>query len=137
TVDLRVPEPGEQVRRAGPGDRQARRGPARELAVSGSGERGGALVADPDVRESAGLLLAAQRVGEPEVGVPDHAEDVLDAPVDHRLRHEVGDGRDVRLVGDANVDLAVADLEREGGRLVVEAGRLPRERAVVIAVPRT
>ena len=71
-------------------------GPAGELAVGGGGERGGALVADADVGELAGLLLAAQRVGEAEVGVPDHAEDVLDAPVDHRLGHQVGDGRDVR-----------------------------------------
>ena len=33
----------------GPGDRQARRRPAGELAVGGRGERRGALVADPDV----------------------------------------------------------------------------------------
>ena len=71
-------------------------GPAGELAVGGGGERGGALVADADVGEPPGLLLAAQRVGEAEVRVADHPEDVLDAPVDHRLGHQVGDGRDVR-----------------------------------------
>ena len=92
-VDLRVPQPGEQVRGAGAGDRQARRGAAGELAVGGRRERRGALVADADVGQPPGLLLAAQRVGEAEVGVPDHPEDVLDAPVDHRLGHHVGDGR--------------------------------------------
>ncbi len=50
-IDLRVPEPGEQVRRPRTGDRQAGGGPAGELAVGGGRERGGALVADPDVVE--------------------------------------------------------------------------------------
>jgi hypothetical protein len=122
TIDLRVPQAGEQVRGARPRDRQARRGPSGELAVRGRGERGGALVADADELQPPGLLLAAQRVGEPEVGVADHPEDVLDAPVDHRLDHEVGDRGDVRLLLDADVDLAVADLERVGRGLVVEAG---------------
>ena len=104
-VDLRVPQPGEQVGGARAGDRQARGGPAGELAVGGGGEGRGALVADADVGQLAGLLLAPQRVGEPEVGVADHAEDVLDAPVDHRLGHQVGDGaRRAASSGDADAD---------------------------------
>jgi hypothetical protein len=75
-------------------------------------------------------------VGETEVGVADHAEHVRDAPVDHRLGHEVGDRVDVRRILDADEHLAVTDLERVRRRLVVEAGRGARERAVVIAVPR-
>ena len=135
-IDLRVPQPGEEVGGARSGDREAGGGPAGELAVGGGGERRGALVADADVGEPPGLLLAAQRVGEAEVGVPDHAEDVLDAPVDHRLGHQVRDGRDVRVVLHADEHLAVADLERIGRRLVVEAGRGAVERAVVKPVPR-
>ena len=50
-VDLRVPEARQQVRRSGAGDRQARRRPARELAVGRGGERGGALVADADIAQ--------------------------------------------------------------------------------------
>jgi hypothetical protein len=78
-------------------------------------------VADADVRQLAGLLLAAQGVGEPEVRVPDHPEHVLDAPVDHRLGHQVGDGRDVRVLLDRDEDLTIADLERVRGRLILEA----------------
>jgi hypothetical protein len=62
-------------------------------------------------------------VGETEVGVADHAEHVRDAPVDHRLGHEVADRVDVRRILDADEHLAVTDLERVRRRLVVEAGR--------------
>jgi hypothetical protein len=79
-------------------------------------------VADAGVGELPGLLLAAQRVSEPEVGAADHSEDVLDAPVDHGLGHHVRDGGDMRLGLDGDVHLTVADLERVGGRLVVETG---------------
>ena len=41
------------------------------------------------------------------------------------------------LGGDADADAVVADLDREGARpVVVTAGRLARQRAVVVAVPR-
>ena len=135
SVDLRVPQAREQVGGARTGDREACRRPSGELAVGRRGERGRALVADADVGEPAGLLLAAQRVGEPEVGVADHPEHVLHPPVHHRLRHQVGDGRDVPLGLDPDEHLAVADLERVGDRLVVVAGGLAVERAVVVAVP--
>ncbi len=55
-VDVCVPQPGEQVRRSRSGDRQARRRTAGQLAVRGGGERGGALVSDPDVGELARQL---------------------------------------------------------------------------------
>ena len=137
-VDLRVPHPGQQVGGAGAGDRQAGGRPPGQLAVGGGGERRRALVADADVGELAVGLPPPDRVGEPEVRVADHAEHVPDPPVDHRPGHHVGDGLDVRGRRlDADEDLAVAHLERIGGRLVLEAGGLPGQRAVVEAVPGT
>jgi len=136
-IDLRVPQAGEEVRGAGPGDGQAGGGAARELAIGGGGERRGALVADADELQLPVLLAAAQRVGEAEVRVADHSEHVLDAPVDHGARHDVGHRLLVGvLLDDPDEDLAVADLERVGDRLVVEARALAVERAIVEAVPR-
>ena len=89
-VDLRVVQAGEQVRRARARDRQAGGGAAGELRVGRGGEGGRALVADADVPQGAGLLLAADRVGEAEVRMADHPEDRVDAPGDHRLGHRVG-----------------------------------------------
>ena len=135
-VDVRVPQPGQKVGRARPGDRQARRRPAGQLAVSGRCERRGALVADADVRQLPRLFPAPQRVGEPEVRVPDHPEDVAHAPVDHRLGHHVADRADVLgLRLDADVDAVVSDLDRERRHAVAER-RAAVQRAVVIPVPR-
>ncbi len=55
-VDLGVVEPGEQVGRAGPGDREAGRRTARELAERRRSERRGTLVAHADEREVAAFL---------------------------------------------------------------------------------
>ena len=75
----------------GPGDREARGRPAGQLAVGARGEGGRALVPDADVGQLAALLGPAQRVGEAEVGVPDHAEDVRHAVRDQGLDEHVGD----------------------------------------------
>ena len=83
----------------GPGDRQARGRSAGELAVGAGRERGRALVPDADVAQLAAFLGAAQRVGETEIGVADHAEDVRDAERDQRLDQHVGDGADGRRDG--------------------------------------
>ena len=95
-------------------------------------------MADADVLELAGLDAAADGVGQPEVGVPDHAEDVPDAPGDHGLDHHVGDRARVgRQRLDADVDAVVADLDGVRRDLVGElARRAPGQRAVVEAVPR-
>jgi len=136
-IDLRVVEAGEQIGGAGPGDGETRGGTPGELAVGRRRERGGALVADTDEREVAGILLAAQRVGEPEVGVTDHAEHVRDPPRHHRLHHHVGHRARVRFVGrQAHVHAVVAYLDREARRRVSEAGRRRSgERVVVVPVP--
>ena len=137
-IDLGVPQPGHEVGRPGPGDRQARSRAAGELAVGRGSEGGGSLVADADVLELAGLDAAADGVGQAEVGVPDHAEDVPDAPGDHGLDHHVGDRARVRPERlDADVDAVVADLDGVRRDLVGElARRAPGQRAVVEAVPR-
>ena len=90
-------------------------------------------------REVAALLGAAHRVGEPEVGVADHAEHVGDAPRDHRLDHHVGDRARVRCgdVGQRDVDAVGAHLDREArGRVGEARRRAAGERVVVVAVPR-
>ena len=84
------------------------------------------------------FLAAAHRVGEAQVGVPDHAEHVRDTPVHHRLDHDVGDGaRRVGFVLEADVDAVVAHLDREARRGVAETRRgSAGERVVVVPVPR-
>ena len=69
-IDLGVPHPGQEIRRARTGDGQASRGPAGELAVGRGGKGGGALVANGDVLEIASLVLPSDGVCEPEVRVP-------------------------------------------------------------------
>lgn len=79
---------------------------------------------DPDEGDVASLLRDAQGVGEAEVGVADHAEDVGDAPVHHRLHHQVRDGADGGLVGwQGHVDAVVADLRAVARGRVGEPGR--------------
>ena len=68
-VELRVVQAGEQVGRAGPGDREARGRTAGELAVGTGRERRRTLVPDADEPQLAALLGPAHRVGEAEVGV--------------------------------------------------------------------
>src|SRR5690349_21659890 len=72
-VHAGIPEAGQEVGRAGPGDRQAGRRTSGQLAVGGRGEGRGALVTDADESQLAVLLAPAERVGEPEVRVADHA----------------------------------------------------------------
>ena len=125
-VDLGVPQAGEQVGGAGAGDGEAGGRVAGELGVAGRGEGGRALVADPDVGEAAVGLGLAQRVGHPEVGVADHAEDGLEPPVAEHvddLVHQAGR----RLVG-GHLDLdrgvvAVDGAHRVRRRRVAEPGR--------------
>ena len=137
-VDLRVVETGEQVRRPRPGDGEAGGRPPGQLAVRRRSERGGALVADADVGELSPGLGTSHGVGEAQVGVPDHAEHVGDAPGDERLDHHVGDGPLVRGAWrQRHVDAVgtLLDVEARGG--VGEAlRRLTGDRVVVVAVPR-
>ncbi len=135
-VHVGVPQAGEQVGRAGAGDGEAGRRPAGELAVGAGRERRRALVPDPVVAQTPLGLLAPEGVGQPQVGVADHAEHVAHAPGDHRLGHHVGHGALVlRLLLEGHVHAVVALLDVEGLHAVVEAGRLARERVVVPAVP--
>ena len=129
-VELGVVEPGEQVGRAGPGDREARRGTAGELAVGGGGERGRALVADADVAQLAAVLGAPQRLGEPQVGVPDHAEDRVDPPGDERLHQHVGHrARALRHLRQLHVGAVGALLDRvRHGASEKPAGGVPGRR---------
>ncbi len=137
-VELGVVQPGEQVGRAGPGDREAGRGAPGELAVGRGGERGGALVPNADVAQLAAGFGAPQRLGEPQVGVPDHAEDRVDPPRDERLHQHVGHrSRAVGDRGQLDVGAVGALLDRvRRGRVGEARGRAPGGRAVVVAVPR-
>jgi len=137
-VDLGVPQPGEQIRGARPGDGQACRGTAGELAVGRGGEGRGALVADADVGQAPGLFLPPEGVRQAEVRVADHSEDVLHPPVHHRLGHDVRHGPDVRLLFlETDVDAVLTDLDRKGrNAVVVTARRIAGAGVEVPAVPR-
>ena len=84
------------------------------------------------------LLGGAEGVGQSQVRVADHAEDVGDAPVDHRLHHDVGHGPHPGGFGrQGDVDSVVADLGGVAGRGVGEARRRGAvARRVVVTVPR-
>ena len=91
-VDLGIPHAGQKIRGAGPGDRQAGCGASGELAIGRRRKGCGALMAHADIADSPSRCASADRISQPEVGVPDHAEHALDAPVDHGLCHHIGDG---------------------------------------------
>ena len=137
-IELRVVQAGQHIRRPGTGDGEARRRTPRQLSVGARGERGGALVADADEADLAAILGPAQRVGEAEVGVADHAEDRVDAMGDESLDEDVGHRpRRPGQVGKSDVRAVGALIDLIGRHGVGEVpGRLARHRVVVIAVPR-
>ena len=95
-------------------------------------------MADTDVLEGAGLALRPDRVGQSEVRMADHSEDVGHPPVDKGLDHRVAHrARSLDLFLQTDIDAVAADLDRVGRHpLVVARRRLARERAVVPAMPR-
>ena len=95
-VDLRVPEAGDEVRRAGPGDRQARRRPAGELAERRRGERRGALVADADVRQVAGLTWRRIASARPRFECPTMPNTCVTPQATSVSHHQIGDRPHVR-----------------------------------------
>ena len=138
-VHLGVVEAGEQVGGAGAGDGEAGGQLSGELAVAAGREGGRTLVADPDERQVSPFLGRPHGVGETEVGMAHHAEDVGDAPGDHGLHQHVGDGAfPGRLDGQGRIHAVVAHLGAVGGRGIVEGRRGPAVLGrVVVAVPRT
>jgi hypothetical protein len=136
-VELGVVQAGEQVRRAWAGYGEADRRTAGQLSIGARGERGRALVPDADVGEFAAGLGPTQRVGEPQVGVADHAEHVPHAPGDQRLHQDVADRaylcpwrRQLHVAGVGPfVDLV------GGGRVGEARRRFAGGRVVVVAVP--
>ena len=137
-VDLGVPQAGEQVGGAGAGDGEAGRGPARHLGVAGGGEGARPLVADADVGDAPVLLRPAQGVGQAQVGVADHAEDGVEAPLAQHVDHLVHE-RDV-VLGHRQLDpqaVVAPVLHRVGRGPVLEPGRrLAGGGVVLVGVPR-
>ena len=121
---LRVPQAGQQVGRAGPGDRQARRGPAGELAVGRGGERGGALVADADEASARRPPRggAARRRARGWSGRPSRRR----AVTPHATSVSTITSETVRSCGasggHADLDAVVAHLDRERSGRVAEPG---------------
>jgi len=83
--------------------------------------------------------LPPERVGQPQVGMAYHSPHVLDAPVDHRLRHEVRHGAHMGwFVHQPHVDAIVANLDWIGGHAIAIPTRRFSCRGMEIpAVPRT
>ena len=88
-IDPCVVQPGQEVRAPRPGDREARRRLAGQLAVGADRECGGTLVADGHIPQISALLGGSHRIRESEVRVTDHAEDNPHPPVGHRLDQHV------------------------------------------------
>ena len=139
TVHVRIPEPGQQICRAGACDAQAGRGAAGELAVGRRGEGRGPFVANPDVAQGAPLLLNAQRVGQAQVRVAHHPEDPAHSPVGHGLGHHVADRLDLRLILlQLDVDAVRSHVDGErGDAVIVATGRRAAQGIEVPAVPGT
>jgi hypothetical protein len=78
-------------------------------------------VTDAEIAQPAGLPGVVKGVRQPQVGVADHAEDGVDAPIDHRLYHLVHERRLVHRLVYADVDSVVAHLDRISfdGRIVI------------------
>src|SRR5262249_51304693 len=138
-VELRVVQAGQQVRRPRTRDGEAHGRTTRELAVGAGGERRRALVPDSDVGDLTALLGLAQRVGEAQVRMPDHAEYVADSEGDQRLDQHVADGADgLGRVGEFDVHAVVPLVDAKTGDSVAEStGGTTGDRVVVIAVPGT
>ena len=120
-VDLGVPQAGQEIGRARAGDREARRGAAGELGVARRRERGRTLVADADIGEASVGLGLAQSVGHAEVGMADHPEHGLEAPVAENVDH---------LVHEADLGVVGRDLDLDGGVVTLDGPDGVRRRGV-------
>ena len=81
-------------------------------------------MSDADETDVTADLGLAHRVGEAQVRVAHHAEDVGDAPVDHGFDHDVRDGPGPGMRHrQGDVDTVIAHLGPIGGRGVIEAAR--------------
>lgn len=137
SVDVGVPESGQEVGRAGTCDGEASRRSSGELPVCRGRKRGCALVANAVVGKVPGLGLAPQSVRQAEVRMTHHAPDVPDAPGDHSLDHDVRDRSHVHLLLiKPHVDAVVSDLDRERTHTIIETGSLAGQGIEVPAVPR-
>ena len=136
-VDVRVPEPGQKIRRPGPRNGQTGRRPTGELPVRRGGERRRSLVADPHESHLARGFPAPDRVGKPQIGVPHHPPHPPHPPVHQSLRHNVRDRLDVHFMfGQPYVDPVLAHVDLVGSDSVVVAARgLARQRMEIPAVP--
>ena len=85
-VHLGVPETRQQIRRARTGDGEAGGRSAGHLGVARAGEGGRTLVANAEETQLAAVFLDAQRFGHAQVGMTDHAEDGVQAPLHHGFR---------------------------------------------------
>lgn len=137
TIDLGVPEPGQQVGRARTGNPKTRSRFARQLGIRRARERSCPLVPHTEVAELAVLLLAAKGISETEIRATDDSEHGVDTPVDHRFGHHIADRTDgrCRLV-DPDVEAIVADFTGVGVDVIdVPVDRFAGERIEVPPVP--
>ncbi len=136
-IELCVVQSGQQVGRAGPGDRETRGRPSGQLAVGTRGERRRTLVPDSDERQLRSFLGTAKRIREAEVGVTHHPEYPRHAVRDERLDQNVRDRSvDFAALRQPNVHAVVPLLDVVRSDRVPEvAGGLTGERVVVVTVP--
>jgi hypothetical protein len=95
-------------------------------------------VADADISDLAAFLGLAKGIGETEIRVSDHAENVGDPKRHESFDKHVADGADrARQLGQLDVDAVRTLLDRKARYRVAEpTRRMPADRVVVIAVPR-
>ena len=91
----------------------------------------------PKVAQVSVFCLAAERVSQTKVGVPNHPPDLSNSPVDQALCHEVADRVDVSLfILKSYIYPIIANFNWVNFDTVIETWCLPGERVVVPAMPR-
>ena len=139
-VDLSIPHARQQVGCARACNRQTRCRMARQFAIGRSGESRRAFMANADKGHLTIQRAAADRICQTEIGMTDHAEHALYAPVHHSLCHHIRCSSFVRwfwLKTNKNLLAANFDGIHRLPRILMSARRFARERIKIPTMPWT
>ena len=122
SIDLCVPQTGQEVCCPRASDRKTCSGFAAQFCVSRAGERGGSLVPDSYILQLTCGRLLSDSFRNAKVGMSHHAEYRCYTPIHHRLDHQVTDcDSDLIIRHRAHIDAVFANLNRIRGYVVMAA----------------